>query len=138
MTRVERKYCTAKVHISLSENLAPSMASPQQIFTSNVPLSPHLSKELEKLAPDMASIRDNNRPYQTSAQIQSRRIHNLHWPDAIETHNGLPFQLEEEKEDMDKVIKLLNNCCIGKITPFMNTTGFIFKFNTQASRVTLM
>ena len=35
-------------------------------------------------------------------------------PDALDIHNGLPFQNDEEKGDMNKILELWNSYCIGE------------------------
>ena len=35
-------------------------------------------------------------------------------PDALDIYNGLPFSTEEEKQDIDKVIELFQNFCVGE------------------------
>ena len=35
-------------------------------------------------------------------------------PDALEIHTGLPFQSDDDRQNIDKVLELWQNYCIGK------------------------
>ena len=48
-------------------------------------------------------------------------------PDALDIHNGLPFQNDEEKGDMNKILELWNSYCIGET----NIIYERYKFNNR-------
>ena len=48
--------------------------------------------------------------------------------DVLEIHNGLPFQSEEEKQDISKVLELWNTHCIGQT----NVIYERYKFNNRS------
>ena len=52
--------------------------------------------------------------------------------EALEVHNGLPFQSDEEKADINKVLELWANHCIGKT----NTIYERYKFNNRLQEQT--
>ena len=92
--------------------LAPSVASPQQVFTSNAPLLSHLSLT-GNLAKKWRNCRQTWQAYETitnfTERLQKYRVATFMTcvgPDAREIHNGFPFKSKEENEDMDKVIGL--------------------------------
>ena len=115
-------------------HVASSATTVQRIFTSNVPLPSHLSLT-GNLAKNWRNWRQTWQAYETITSL-TERPHKYRvatfitciGPDAIEIHNGLPFQSEEEKENMDKVIELWNNYCIGKI----NTIYERYEFHNRA------
>ena len=52
--------------------------------------------------------------------------------EALEVHNGLPFQSDEEKADINKVLELWANHCIGKT----NIIYERYKFNNRLQEQT--
>ena len=46
-------------------------------------------------------------------------------PDALKIHTGLPFQSDDDRQNMDKVLELWQNYCIGK----MNVIYERYRFN---------
>ena len=48
--------------------------------------------------------------------------------EALKVHNGLPFQSDEEKADINKVLELWANHCIGKT----NIIYERYKFNNRS------
>ena len=48
-------------------------------------------------------------------------------PDALDIHNGLPFQSDEEKGDMNKILELWTSYCVGET----NITYERYKFNNR-------
>ena len=49
-------------------------------------------------------------------------------PDALEIHTGLPFLMDAERENMDKVLELWQNYCIGRT----NVVYERYKFNNRS------
>ena len=52
--------------------------------------------------------------------------------EALEVHNGLPFQSDEEKTEINKVLELWANHCIGKT----NIIYERYKFNNRSQEQT--
>lgn len=113
-------------------------ASPAQIFTSNVPLPPPLALT-GNIAKTWKNWRQTWEAYQVitglSERPQKYRVATFITcigPEAMEIHNGLPFQSEEEKQNIEKVIELWNSYCIGKT----NTIYERYKFNNRFQEAT--
>ena len=49
-------------------------------------------------------------------------------PDALEIHTGLPFQSDDDRQNIDKVLELWQNCCIGKT----NVIYERYRFNNRS------
>ena len=49
-------------------------------------------------------------------------------PDALEIHTGLPFQSDDDRQNIDKVLELWQNYCIGKT----NVIYERYRFNNRS------
>jgi hypothetical protein len=118
-----------------SKNTKHDMST-KQIFTSNVPIPPNLETEgnLSKAWKQWRHIWD---AYGTVANLKQRESSyrvatfiTCIGSKTLEIHTGLPFENEAEKNNIDTVLKLWEDHCVGKI----NVIYERYKFNERIQK----
>lgn len=112
---------------------APIPTNNTSIFTSNVPLPPKIQLKGNlannwktwKQIWDAYELVTKNK--EQSHQYRVATFITVIGREAIEIHNGLPFANEDEKQDMDKILELWQNYCMGKT----NITYERYTFNLR-------
>ena len=114
----------------------PEAISPQYLpnFSSNVPLPTRFEvkgnlaenwkkwKQVWDAYEIVTKLNEKDDKYRVTAFITCIGS------DALEIHNGLPFQSEEEKQHISKVLELWNTHCIGQT----NVIYERYKFNNRS------
>ena len=106
------------------ENATPpstSGTSTTTTFSYNVSLPPKIEIRYENLSKEWKQWRQLWDVYEEVTELRNKTSRlrvatfiNCISKEALEVHNGLPFQSDEEKADINKVLELWTNHCIGK------------------------
>ena len=124
-----------------SENTTPPSTSGTSTtaFSCNVSLAPKIEIRCENLCKEWKQWRQIWDAYEEVTELRSKtsRLRVATFitcigKEALEVHNGLPFQIDEEKADINKVLELWANHCIGKT----NTIYERYKFNNRLQEQT--
>ena len=99
---------------------ASAMATSAALINSPVPLSPNfvttgdLASQWKKYKQIWDSFEIVTGLKEKSSAYQTARFITCIGSKALEIFNGLPFENEEDKNDIDKVFELFQNYCIGE------------------------
>ena len=111
---------------------AVAAQAPAPTMMSQVPFSPRLELK-SNLAKTCKSWKQLWDAYETvtglnekDSKLRVATFVTCIGPDALDIHNGLPFQNEEEKGDMNKILELWNSYCIGETNIYER-----YKFNNH-------
>ena len=105
------------------ENATPPSTSGTSTttFSCNVSLPPKIEIRCENLCKEWKQWRQVWDAYEEVTELRNKtsRLRVATFitcigKEALEVHNGLPFQSDEEKADINKVLELWANHCIGK------------------------
>ena len=119
------------------ENVTPPSTSGTSTttFSCNVSLPPKIEIRCENLCKEWKQWRQVWDAYEEVTELRNKtsRLRVATFitcigKDALEVHNGLPFQSDEEKADINKVLELWANHCIGKT----NIIYERYKFNNRS------
>ena len=120
------------------ENATPpstSGTSTTTTFSYNVSLPPKIEIRCENLSKEWKQWRQVWDAYEEVTELRNKtsRLRVATFitcisKEALEVHNGLPFQSDEEKVDINKVLELWANHCIGKT----NIIYERYKFNNRS------
>ena len=124
-----------------SENTTPPSTSGTSTttFSCNVSLPPKIEIRCENLCKEWKQWRQIWDAYEEVTELRNKtsRLRVATFitcigKEALEVHNGLPFQSDEEKADINKVLELWANHCIGKT----NIIYERYKFNNRLQEQT--
>ena len=119
---------------------APVIASNSAI-NSQVPLPPHFAtsgdlptqwkkyKQLWDSFEIVTDLKSRDSEYRTATFIMCIG------PEALEVFNGLPFEKEEDKKDIEKVLELFKNYCVGETMSHMKGTSSMQECKRVVSRL---
>ena len=127
------------------ENATPpstSGTSTTTTFSYNVSLPPKIEIRCEDLSKEVKRWRQVWDAYEEVTELRNEtsrlRVATFFTcigKDALEVHNGLPFQSDEEKADINKVLKLWANHCIGKTNIIYERDKFNYRSQEQAESI---
>jgi len=110
-------------------------ATTSTTFSFNVSLPPrlqlqsgNLSKEWKKWRPIWDAYEEATNLRNKTSRVRVATFITYIGKESLEVHDGLPFQSDDEKTDIKKVLELWQNHCIGKT----NIIYERYKFNSRS------
>ena len=126
------------------ENATPPSTSGTNTttFSCNVSLPPKIEIRCENLCKEWEQWRQVWDAYEEVTELRNKtsRLRVATFitcigKEALEVHNGLPFQSDEEKADINKVLELWANHCIGKTNIIYERYKFNNGFQEQTESI---